>query len=49
MSLVIVLIFGWLLWRDVSMLFTREPFLANVGTHWRKTTLGALVYGLSNE
>lgn len=49
LALTIVAIFSLLLWRDVCMLLTRDPMLANLGTHWRNVTLGSLVFSLSND
>ena len=49
LALTIVAVFSLLLWRDVCMLVTRDPMVANIGTHWRNVTLGSLVFTLSNE
>jgi hypothetical protein len=49
LTLIIVVIFSLLLWRDLCGMITRDPMLDNVGTRWRSIRLSILVYSIANE
>ena len=46
LSLFIILISTYLLWRDFLTLYSREPLLTNYGSHWKYIKTNSLMYSL---
>lgn len=46
LTLFIILVSTYLLWRDFLTLFSREPLLTNYGSHWKYIKINSLVYSL---
>ena len=48
-SLFIIMILSYLLWRDILILITKETIIDNYGSRWRNIKLDSLIYSLSHE
>lgn len=48
-SLIVVILLSYLLWRDIIILFTRDNMLIGYGSQWRNIKLTGLVYALTHE